>query len=142
MQHDSIIHAPWLRSGSSIGLLILRVGVAALMLCHGFPKLLMLLQGQGSQWMNPIGLGSTFSLILCTFAEFCCSLAILLGIFTRLAAFVLVINFWVIIFIYGEGSFWPQSELPMLYLICFLTLLCTGSGLISLDHLIRRRRTL
>ena len=139
--HDSIIQAPWLRS-SSIGLLILRVGVAAMMLCHGFPKLLMLLQGHGAQWMDPLGLGSTLSLILCCFAEVCCSLAIILGFFTRLASLVLIINFWVIIFIYGGGSVWPQSELPLLYLICFLTLMLTGGGSISLDHLIRHRRSL
>lgn len=133
------MRAPW-ANRYSLGLLILRVGVALMMLCHGVPKLLLLLQGRGSQWMDPLGFGSTLSLLLCTFAEFGCSMAILLGLFTRLASFVLVVNFGVIIFIYDGGGIWPQSELPLLYLICFFTLLCTGSGPLSLDAFVRHRR--
>lgn len=134
----SLMQAPWIHR-TEIGIFILRVGVAVMMLCHGWPKLLMLLQGHGAEWMDPIGVGSTLSLALCTFAEFFCSLAVLLGLFTRLAALVLVINFWVIVFVYGGQSIWPQSELPLLYLLCFVALLCTGSGPLSLDALLTRR---
>ena len=122
-----------------VGLLILRVGVAVMMLCHGWPKLVMLVTGHGNEWMDPLGMGSALSLALCAFAEFFCSLAILLGFFTRLAAFVLVVNFWVIVFVYGADSSWTQCELPMLYLICFLTLLCAGAGPLSLDRRLSRR---
>lgn len=134
----SFILAPWVYN-NEIGITILRVGVAIMMLCHGWPKLVLLFSGQGSEWMDPLGLGSTLSLGLCTFAEFFCSLAILLGLFARLAAFVLVVNFWVIVFVYGADSSWTQSELPMLYLICFLTLLCTGAGPLSIDRWLSRR---
>ena len=134
----SLMQAPWVYR-SELGIIILRLGVGIMMLCHGWPKLLMLLQGQGAGWMDPLGIGGFFSLLLCTFAEFLCSLAIILGFFTRLAALVLVINFWVILFIYGGQETWPQSELPILYLICFVTLLCTGAGSFSLDRLLARR---
>lgn len=132
------MNAPWMYN-SQAGIVILRVGVAAMMLCHGWPKLLMLLQGQGGEWMNPLGIGSTLSLGLCVFAEFFCSLAVLLGFMTRLASLVLVINFWVIVFVYGEQSSLSQSELPLLYFLCFVTLLCTGGGPLSVDRLLARR---
>lgn len=128
-----------IRDNRGVGILLLRIGVAAMMLCHGWPKLLQLLQGQGGEWMDPLGLGSTFSLALCVFAEFFCSLAVLVGFFTRLAALVLAVNFWVAVFVYGVESSWTQNELPMLYLLCFVVLVCTGSGPLALDHLLLRR---
>lgn len=128
-----------IRDNRGVGILLLRIGVAAMMLCHGWPKLLQLMQGQGGEWMDPLGLGSTFSLALCVFAEFFCSLAMLVGFFTRLAALVLAVNFWVAVFVYGVESSWTQNELPMLYLLCFVVLVCTGSGPLALDHLLLRR---
>lgn len=128
-----------MRIHDTLGLALLRVGVAGMMLGHGWPKLMLLLSGRGAEWMDPLGLGSTLSLALCVFAEFVCSLALLVGFFGRLAALVLTLNFWVIVFVYGEQSSWAQNELPMLYLLCFLTLVCTGSGPLSLDNLIARR---
>lgn len=107
-------------------MLILRVGVAGMMLCHGWPKLLLLVQGRGGEWMDPLGWGAELSLALCVFAEFFCSLALLVGLMTRLAALVLVVNFWVVIFVYGEQSSWAQNELPLLYLLCFVSLVCLG----------------
>lgn len=136
---ERIIQMPWQYRGA-IGTLILRVGVALMMLSHGVPKLVLLMQGRGAQWMDPLGMGATLSLALCCFAEFGCSLAILAGVFTRVAAFVLAVNFWVVITCYGGERFWPQNELPMLYLVCFLSLLCSGSGALSLDAYLRRRR--
>ena len=134
----SLMSAPWMYR-SEIGIVILRLGAAGMMLSHGWPKLLLLLQGHGAEWMNPIGIGSTLSLLLCTFAEFFCSLAIFVGLFTRLAALALVLNFWVILFIYGAQNAWAQNELPLLYLFCFAALLCTGAGPLSLDRLLARR---
>lgn len=122
-----------------MGIFILRVGVACMMLCHGWPKLLMLVQGHGSEWMDPLGWGPVISLALCVFAEFFCSLAVLLGFMTRFASLVLVVNFWVVIFVYGEQSTWVQNELPMLYMLCFVALVCMGSGSLAVDGWLTRR---
>lgn len=124
---------------SQVGIFILRVGVAGMMLCHGWPKFLLLVQGRGSEWMDPLGWGPVISLALCVLAEFFCSLAVLVGLMTRLAALVLVVNFWVVIFVYGDQGTWVQNELPMLYLLCFVTLVCTGSGPLAVDRLLMRR---
>ncbi len=122
----------------STGILILRAGVALMMLTHGWPKLQLLLASRGSEWMDPLGWGAAVSLGLCVLAEFFCALAILFGALTRIAALVLVINFWVALFVYGQASSWSVNELPSLYLICFATLLCTGAGSFSVDYLLQR----
>ena len=133
-----MINAPLLYR-SQAGVLILRVGVALLMLSHGWGKLVILMEGKGSEWMDPLGIGATTSLALCVFAEFFCSVAILIGFLTRAAAFVLVVNFWVAAFVYGNQSAWPQNELPLLYMICFVTLIGTGSGPLGVDRVLMRR---
>ncbi len=134
----ALINAPWIYR-NHMGVAFLRICVGAMMLSHGWPKLLMLLRGEGAGFPDPIGLGGTFSLMLCCFAEFFCSLAIIAGLLTRLASLVLVLNFWVVVFFVDKGANWAQVELPVLYLVCFITLVCTGSGRFGIDHLVRRR---
>ncbi len=134
----ALINAPWIYR-NHMGIAFLRICVGAMMLTHGYPKLLLLLQGGGPEWMDPIGIGGTLSLALCCFAEFFCSLAIIAGLLTRLASLVLVLNFWVVIFFVDKGAPWAQVELPALYLICFITLVCTGSGRFGIDHFVRRQ---
>ncbi len=134
----ALINAPWIYR-NHMGVAFLRICVGALMLAHGYPKLLMLINGQGAGWMDPIGIGGTLSLALCCFAEFFCSLAIIAGILTRLAALVLVLNFWVVVFFVDKNATWAQTELPALYLVCYITLVCTGAGRFSIDHLVRRK---
>ena len=134
----SLVLTPWLYQ-YHIGILFLRVGVSLLMLTHGIPKWMLLMQGQGPSWMNPLGIGATSSLVLCTFAECVCSISLLLGFLSRLSALVLVLNFWVIVFVFDSDASWAQVELPLLYLICYGALLCTGGGAFSLDRLISRK---
>ena len=134
----SLMLAPWMQR-HEVGVLLLRVGVAAMMLCHGWPKLLLLVSGGGSGWLDPLGVGPVLSLALCVVAEFFCSLAVLAGCFTRAAALVLAVNFGVVVFVYGAAGSPGQSELPMLYLLCFVALVCTGSGPLAVDRLLARR---
>ncbi len=134
----ALINAPWIYR-NHMGIAFLRIAVGAMMLVHGYPKLLLLMGGGGEGWMDPIGIGGTASLALCCFAEFFCSLAIIAGLLTRLAAMVLALNFWVVTFMVNADAGWAQSELPALYLVCYITLVCAGGGRFSVDHLIRRR---
>lgn len=122
-----------------IGLLVFRIGLGGMILAHGYPKLLALFGGEGSQWMNPIGIGSTLSLSLCVFAEFVCSIAVMLGFLTRPAALVLAINFCIIACTYRAGTSAEMNELVLVYLLSFVTLMLTGPGRLSLDRMLFRR---
>lgn len=116
------------------GLLVLRVGVAAFMLTHGVPKLLNLFGSEEIAFADPLGLGATTSLLLATFAEFICSILILLGLGTRLAAIVLIINMAVAFFIFHAQDPFKGKELAGIYLLIFIVILITGAGKYALDY--------
>lgn len=120
------------------GLLLLRFSAGGLVLLHGLPKLRMLLSGEGSGWMDPIGLGPEVSLALCVFAEVFCGIAVMVGFLTRLSALALACNFYVIVLIRNTGMDWWILEPGVLYLLIFSTLVLTGGGRLSLDSMLWR----
>lgn len=117
----------------SFGLLILRVFAGATMaIAHGWGKLAGFSEKSGG-FPDPIGVGSPTALGLAVFAEFFCSLAIILGLFTRAAAIPLLITMLVAAFmIHGDDPF-QKKELALFYGAVFLTLIFTGAGKFSVD---------
>lgn len=119
---------------SSIGLFLLRVGAGGLMLWfHGLPKLLEFGE-KAATFPDPFGFGSKFSLGLAVFAEFFCSILVIWGILTRLAAIPLVTTMMTAVFIIHADDPWTKKEFALLYAIPFLALIFTGPGKISIDH--------
>jgi putative oxidoreductase len=142
---------------AAIGLLILRVGLGGYLLTHGWGKLQMLLAGGATNFGDPVGLGSTLSLVLVTTSEFLCALMVILGLATRIAAVPVVITMAVAAFVVhgrdpwtmeaaamaffsGASKTWFSKEPALLFLIPFLSLVFTGGGKLSLDGLIAMLR--
>lgn len=142
---------------TSIGLLILRLGVGGYMCSHGVGKLRMLLAGDFAKLGDPIGIGSVPSLVLVTAAEFLCALLVMVGLGTRFAAVPAVISMSVAAFVAhakdpwssetaamaffsGQSKVWFSKEPALMFLFVFLALVFTGAGALSLDGLIERRR--
>lgn len=118
------------------GLLFLRIATGGMMLfAHGIGKL-MHFQEKVQVFPDPIGLGSAASLSLAVFAEVFCSIAVMLGIATRLTAVPLVITMFVAAFIVHADDPWHKTEFALLYLVPFLTLVFTGAGRWSLDAIL------
>jgi len=118
------------------GIFFLRVATGLLVLTHGIPKLNNLLGPGPVQFGDPIGLGGLPSLILVTFAEVLCSILIMAGLLTRLSAIPLIIDFIVIVFVVKAGQEVSEKELPLFYMIVYISVLLTGPGGFSLDRLI------
>jgi putative oxidoreductase len=116
-----------------IALLILRMGAGALMLTHGYPKLMRILDGNFS-FGDPIGIGPVASLILVTIAEFLCSLFVMAGFLTRASLLPLMFTMIVAAFIAHAGDPFGDKELPIFFLISFTALFLTGPGKYSLDQ--------
>jgi len=117
----------------SLGLLILRVLLSAAMLTHGYPKLMRIINGEW-RFSDPLGLGVEASLTMATFAEFFCSILLMLGLTTRYAVIPLVITMLVAWQIqHGDDPFSSQEK-SFLYLIGYLSILFTGPGKFSLDQ--------
>jgi putative oxidoreductase len=124
----------------SIGLLVLRLGTGGLLLyAHGLGKVLEFSK-RAPTFADPIGLGPHVSFALVVFAEFFCSIAIMLGLATRLAAVPIAIFTLVAVFVQHAADPFPKKELPLLYLIPVLTLMATGAGRFSLDRAIGSTR--
>ncbi|GAA4437320.1 DoxX family protein [Pontibacter saemangeumensis] len=122
-----------------VALLITRVGIAALMLVHGLPKLGMLLADAPVQFPAVLGLSANVSLALAVFAEVLCSLLILVGLGTRLAAIPLIITMLVAVFVVHGADPFAKQEIGLLYLMPYIVLLLTGSGRYSLDYLVLQK---
>ena len=116
-------------------MLLLRLGLGILMMNHGYDKLVHFSEYQ-PKFINFLGMGTTMSLALVVFAEFFCSLFLILGLFTRLAAIPLIITVCVIIFKVNHGNVFGDAEIAALYLTGYLVLLFVGAGRISVDSLI------
>ena len=116
-----------------IGLLIFRIGIAGLMLTHGTPKLIRAFSGEEVSFADPLGMGQVLSFTFTIFAEFICSVLIILGLGTRLAAIPLIITMTVVAFVVHLDDGFGRQELPLLYLAGFILLFFTGGGKYSLD---------
>ena len=77
-------------SAFNIAMLILRAGLGGLMLPHGYDKLTNFAANREGI-INFLGLGPNISLALLIFAEFFCSLFLILGLFSRLVVIPLII---------------------------------------------------
>lgn len=119
----------------NIWLLVARVAIGLFMLTHGLPKLQTLLSGD-IKFADPIGIGTTPSLILAVFAEFVCSVLLILGLATRLAVIPLMITMLVAILTIHAADPFEKKELPVLYLLFYLGFLILGAGRYSIDHFI------
>ena len=123
-----------------IVLLVTRIFVGFAMLSHGYPKLQDLLSGEEIQFFSFLGLSDKTSLILAVFAEFVCSIFIILGLFTRFAVFFLIITMAVAGLIVHSGDPFQKREASLLYLSVYLMLLAFGPGKYSVDAMIGRKR--
>lgn len=113
-------------------LLVLRIAIAGFMLSHGLPKLSTLLAGDWS-FGDPLGIGSSPSLVLTVFAEVVCSLLILIGLLTRLATLPLLFTMLVAAFVVHAPDPFGKKELALLYALVYATLFFAGPGRYSID---------
>jgi putative oxidoreductase len=120
---------------TATSLAVFRVLVAFFMLYgHGWGKLMNVFGGN-FQFLDPLGIGPTASLILAAFAEGICALLIIAGFWTRLASLILSINMAVAVFFVHlpAGDWFGDMELPVLYLVAFIVIFLLGPGKYSVD---------
>ena len=115
----------------------LRVIAGIGFMIHGLPKILDIGKTQGS-FMN-MGLPQDLA-ILIGLLEFIGGLAILLGVFTRIAAGLFAIQMiGAIILVKLSKGFIDGFELDLLYLAIMVNLLITGPGFLSIEKNLLKR---
>lgn len=123
----------------NVGLAVLRIGVGGLMLTHGWGKLFNF-QNLVERGMDPIGLGSNITVALLVFAEFFCAIAIIAGLWTRLATIPPMIAMAVAFFIFHAGDAFKEKELALFFLIAFAAVFLLGAGKYSVDGILKGLR--
>jgi putative oxidoreductase len=117
-------------------ILFFRIIIGAFMLTHGYSKLLYLFSGEEIEFLDFLGIGLKASLALAVFAEFFCSILIIIGLGTRWATIPLIVTMIVAAFIAHGADPFGKKEMALLYLSSYIVLLFLGSGKFSLDGLI------
>lgn len=116
----------------SLAIFILRLGFALLLIPHGYNKLQSFLAGD-HDFPDPLHISPAGSQALTIFAEFFCALFLILGLFTRLSALILIVCMLVIAFVIHGQDPLGDKEQSLLYLIGFIAIFLTGPGKYSLD---------
>jgi len=126
---------------STLGLdaasLILRLGLGAIFMIHGYPKLKDAGKGAG-QWLRGMGIPYGFGLFAGV-VEFFGGIALLLGLLTPVVAALFAV--WMIALIWFNAFKVKRKlvggyELDVVLLISVLALAAIGGGVLSLDHLL------
>ena len=126
----------WLERYSEPIYALMRVAVGLLFACHGAQKLFGVLGGQ-SRLADP-------KLFTAGIIELVGGGLIVLGLWAGYAAFITSGEMAVAYFTtHAPGGFWPivnKGELAVLYCFVFLYIASRGSGRLSVDALVKKRR--
>ena len=115
-----------------IGLLLLRVGFSIGLMTHGYGKFLRVWDGN-FKFGDPIGIGSTPSLVLAAFGEFIAPIFILIGWKTKLFSIFPAFTMLVAFLIQHDGDPFSKKEKSFLFLVAFILIYLTGPGKYALD---------
>lgn len=117
------------------GRLVLRLAAGGFMFWyHGLPKLLDFGSRMDS-FSDPMGIGSTLSLGLITFAETVCALLVVAGLWCRAACIPLLIGMSVVVFIVQGDAAFNKKEDAVLYLCAYVVILLIGAGRFAVDRI-------
>ena len=121
---------------TDVALLLLRVGFGGLMLTHGIPKFSML--SDPSAFGDPIGVGTTASLILALIGEVVAPILLIVGFKTKWAAIPAFVTMGVAAFVVHVQDDLGTKEMALLYFTAFLVIFLAGAGKYSLDGMRKR----
>ncbi len=123
--------------GVSILILAIRIFFGGLFFLHGLDKLVNF-NSLVINYPSIMGFGSYMTLMVTIFAEFCCSIFLMMGLMQRILTVPMFLSMAVAFFDVHDAML-PEGELALIYFIVFLGLFIVGPGRYSLDYLIDRR---
>lgn len=125
------------------GLLLIRIIIGLLMGFIGYEKLIhfneLVIDDFWAKNVSFLGMKGAVPLALTVFAEFLCSLFLIVGLFSRFSSFVLLFCMAYIFLVVFPGSILNKGEhgfefnTAFIYFIIYLGLFFTGPGKYSLD---------
>ena len=140
---NQLITRPGSAGTIDVALLVLRVWAGLLLFTqHGIEKVTHFSQ-MSAHFPNPLHIGPVPTLLFSLLSDAICSLLVVIGLGTRYAALIVVINVAAAFTLvhhmklsHGPGN----GELPLLFCGIFLTLVIAGAGRYSVDAIFSRTR--
>jgi putative oxidoreductase len=80
-----------------------------------------------------------FAAVLSVYAQFIAGLCYMVGMFTRVAAILMIINFIAALLIVHTGDTYQEAFQALTMLFASVLLLFTGAGKLSVDELLKKR---
>ncbi len=120
-------------SMTSAILLIVRLIFGILLMSHGIQKWSHFNE-MAAMFPDPLGVGSSLSLILAIFGELVCSMAFIVGFLYRLAMIPMIFTMLMAFFVIHANDPFSVKELAFIYLVVFVLMYIAGPGKISIDH--------
>ena len=120
------------------GLAIIRIFIGLLLVYHGkevFDSATM--QGYAAWDQFKGSPAPLFMVYLGKGSELVAGLLFVFGLFTRLAAFLLIGTMLYIVFFVGHGKFWYDDQHPFLFALLGLVYVFTGPGTWSIDSVLQ-----
>ncbi|MFO1451319.1 MAG: DoxX family protein [Opitutaceae bacterium] len=131
-----LLQLDFIPRSSDVALLLLRLMTGlAMAWFHGRMKL-MAFDSMRTQFPDPLGVGSTTSLVLALVGEVLCPILLVFGLFTRLSALISAFTMGVAFFVIHGSALSGQNsgEMSYLYLAGFSVLFLAGGGRFSVDR--------
>jgi putative oxidoreductase len=129
-----------MKTNKDLGLTLLRVILGIVFLAHGYQKLFVYGIGGVAGTFAQMGIPAPhLAAYLATFAEFFGGIALLLGLFTRLAAIPVAFTMIVAILqVHLQGGFYAPKgvEYPLTLLVANIALVVAGGGAFALDNVL------
>jgi len=121
------------------GLTLIRIAVGSFMIYHGWEIFSDEKIGEYLKWdIFKTSSGKTL-VYLGKGAELIGGILLVFGLFTRLAAIILIGPMIYITFFLGHGKIWYEDQYPFLFILLGLVFFFMGGGRLSLDQLLFKK---
>lgn len=123
------------------GIFLLRVIVGIFLIYHGWEVFDKAKMQEYETWDMFKGVGKGFLPYLGKSLELIAGIFLFLGLFTRVAALIIIGTLGYIAFFVGNGKVWYEDQHPFLFVLLALVFIFTGPGKYSLDNTIFKPKT-
>lgn len=123
------------------GLTFIRIIIGLLMAYHGWEVFDKAKMGEYATWESFNNYASPAIMVyIGKGAELVSGVLLVLGLFTRIAAGILIITMLYICFKVGNGRFWYEDQHPFLFALMGLIYFFAGGGKYSMDNILFRKK--
>ena len=121
------------------GIALVRIITGALLIYHGWEVFDEMKMNEYLKWEMFKNSSGKLMVYAGKWAELIAGVLLFVGLFTRLAAILVIGTLGYIVFFVGNGRFWYEEQHPFLFVLLGLVFFFTGPGNLSLDKAIFKK---